>query len=122
MVECDDDKLIDIDFGDSEEEEEKEEEGERGEQPITTPTRSGGLSAGVSVSRDISGGTRGTVTGERGGGEDGRREEESDDEGFCILEAPTSTYVVRKTRAHVHTYIYIYTCTYSHAKPVSPLL
>ena len=103
-MECDDEKLIDIDFGDSEEEEEEEEE-ENGQRLTATTSRSGGLTASVTVSRDVRSGTRGTAAGGRGGGGEGGREEEEDDDGFCILDAPTSTYVVM---THVHI-----TCTYA---------
>ena len=99
VVECDDEKLIDIDFGDSEEEEEEEKEEENGQRLTATTSRSGGLTASVTVSQGVGGGTRGTAAGRRGGGGEGGREEDSDDDGFCILDAPTSTYVVM---THVH--------------------
>ena len=86
--------MIDIDFGDSEEEEEGE--GQR------STVSSKGVNSLTAVQAGSSG-SRGAVGGRRGGREEVRREEELDDEGFCILNSPTSTYVVR-----VHMYVYVF--------------
>ena len=98
-MECGD-KSLDIDFGDSDDEEEEEEKQRRvkkGEHGTLATSRSRGL--GDVGSHTAAGGGMSRVGGARKM-EDGQsrpQEEVSDDEGFCVVDAPTSTYVVCTT-------------------------
>lgn len=78
--------MIDIDFGDSEEEEEE------GKEVQCAAMRSGG--SGSAVSQDGMGGSKGGVARGTAGREEGSKEDRESDEDFCILDSPTSTFVV----------------------------
>ena len=86
VVECDD-KLTEFDFGDSEEEEEEER---------TVKNEGGGMTSSAAGSQAGSSGAR-AGPGERGvmGERGDKGKKAADDEDFCILDSPTSTFVVR---------------------------
>lgn len=86
--------MIDIDFGDSEEEKGEEEDVQRGSQCAAINSGGGGM-VGSTGGQDGRGGSKSGTAGGRSGREGGTREDrESDDEGFCVLDSPTSTFVV----------------------------
>lgn len=92
--------MIDIDFGDSEEEEGEEKEVQGGRECVAI--RSGGSGAtGSAGGQDGRGGSKGGVARGTAGREEGSKEDRESDEDFCILDSPTSTFVV-------------HTCTYTH--------
>ena len=87
VVECDD-KLTEFDFGDSEEEEEEER---------TVKNEGGGMTSSAAGSQAGSSGGPRRGAGERGvmGERGDKGKKAADDEDFCILDSPTSTFVVR---------------------------
>lgn len=93
--------MIDIDFGDSEEEEGEEKEVQGGRECVAI--RGGGSGAtGSAGGQDGRGGSKGGVARGTAGREEGSKEDRESDEDFCILDSPTSTFVV-------------HTCTYTHS-------
>ena len=90
-------KSLDIDFGDSDDEEGEVPREERGERNgrRSSGTVSGGIIAELTdaIEEEEEGGAKQVKSAVGGGGR--KRSEDLDDNGFCLLDAPTSTYVVR---------------------------